>query len=532
MGAEAGWDWFEILGAAGALAGVVAIFLHYADKPEQIEAWVDKDPEYRAEFAAKLRDAGLGATYRDFLTRGLDWLDRKWGDARSTRALGICIVIGLCYAYGAFFLAWGVGAPGSIAGGVGLVTETPQPARGLWALLFVAAPPLGFTFGRFLGWQDRRLKLRLRRHGRWRQWRFELGYRAALGILFGTTVAVLSTIEVSFAGPASDGALMSIGPIAGILAAQRIPWNFLAGPLAAFAGPAAVAVVVAFILIIPGISAAGAFFIGGAVCGAFAGAAALAAAVALAVAEAFADTADVLAGAVPFVYTFVGERGDYEVYSVHFSTFGLVVAVAGAIGAAAARRSHQGIFAGGIGCLIAYGIFGIDLVAPMVVIHLIFFLVLPIVNGLWDWLSWWITRALGRHLLGSFGDAGGLGQRAVAVVAHGALDLILAVALLAAMAFFLAFGFEAYNRIAIAQRGEDLPVFALGPFLAAAADHPWTDGLWLTVMLISTLVPTALHVVALLASPIARRASSAGPGATSHASGTRPWHWPPGFSSC
>jgi len=123
-----------------------------------------------------------------------------------------------------------------------------------------------------------------------------------------------------------------------------------------------------------------------------------AAAVALAVAEAFADTADVLAGAVPFVYTFVGERGDYEVYSVHFSTFGLVVAVAGAIGAAAARRSHQGIFAGGIGCLIAYGIFGIDLVAPMVVIHLIFFLVLPCERALglaflvdharWAGISW------------------------------------------------------------------------------------------------------------------------------------------------
>ncbi len=139
----------------------------------------------------------------------------------------------------------------------------------------------------------------------------------------------------------------------------------------------------------------------------------------------------------------------------------------------------------------------------LAVVLIVFFLVLPIVNGLWDWLSWWITRALGRHLLGSFGGARGLGQRAVAVVGHGLLDLGLAAALLAAMAFFLAFGFEAYNRIAIAQRGEDLPVFDLGPFLANAADHPWTDGLWLTVMLISTLVPTALHMVALLASPIA-----------------------------
>jgi hypothetical protein len=134
---------------------------------------------------------------------------------------------------------------------------------------------------------------------------------------------------------------------------------------------------------------------------------------------------------------------------------------------------------------------------------IIFVLVLPIINGLWDWLSWWITRWLGRHLLSTLGEARDLQLRAATIAGHGVLDLILAVALLAAMAFFLAFGFEAYNRMAIAQRGEDLPVFALEPFLANAADHPWTEGLWLTVMLISTLVPTALHMVALLASPLA-----------------------------
>ncbi len=219
---------------------------------------------------------------------------------------------------------------------------------------------------------------------------------------------------------------------------------------------------------------------------------------------------------------------------------------------------------GGIGSLVglglAVGVVGsrAGLGDEFVVALMVFFFVLPVVNGLWDWLSWLITRGLGRRLLASFGGSGGLGQRVAAVVGHGVLDLVLAVALLAAMAFFLAFGFEAYNRIAIIQRGQDLPVFDLGPFLANAADHPWTDGLWLTVMLISTLVPTALHVVALLASPIAlvtlptekrlaagRRArdvrcaaraapaaSSGGPGATSRASAMQRWRSRPGCSSC
>lgn len=131
---------------------------------------------------------------------------------------------------------------------------------------------------------------------------------------------------------------------------------------------------------------------------------------------------------------------------------------------------------------------------------LIFFLVLPLVNGFWDWLSWWITRSLGRHLLRTLGPARGIAQRSLAILGHGVVDLVLAVLLLAAMAFLLAFGFEGYNQLAEAQ---GKAAFGLLPYLQVAADHPWTDGLWLTVMLLSTLFPTALHIVALLASPIA-----------------------------
>jgi hypothetical protein len=134
------------------------------------------------------------------------------------------------------------------------------------------------------------------------------------------------------------------------------------------------------------------------------------------------------------------------------------------------------------------------------VVLLVFFFILPVINGFWDWLSWWVTRLLGRHLLVTLAPARALGGRAVTILGHGLLDFVLSAALLAAMAFLLAFGFEAYDQIAAAQ-GQH--AFDLGPYLEAAADHPWTDGLWLTVMLLSTLFPTALHVVVLLASPLA-----------------------------
>jgi hypothetical protein len=136
------------------------------------------------------------------------------------------------------------------------------------------------------------------------------------------------------------------------------------------------------------------------------------------------------------------------------------------------------------------------------VVLLVFFFILPVINGFWDWLSWWVTRLLGRHLLVTLAPARALGGRAVTILGHGLLDFVLSAALLAAMAFLLAFGFEAYDQIAAAQGQR---AFDLGPYLEAAADHPWTDGLWLTVMLLSTLFPTALHVVVLLASPLARK---------------------------
>jgi hypothetical protein len=33
------------------------------------------------------------------------------------------------------------------------------------------------------------------------------------------------------------------------------------------------------------------------------------------------------------------------------------------------------------------------------IVLIILFLVLPLVNGLWDWFSWWVSRLLGRDLL-------------------------------------------------------------------------------------------------------------------------------------
>ena len=250
MDAGANWGWVSAISAAagsGAMTLLTKIFLEYTNKPDRIEGWVEKDQDYRAELAFKIRRNKIGATYRDFLTRGLDWLDRNWGEASSARSLGVCVIIALCYSYAAFFIAWGVGGPGTI-GGFRVLAEVTQPGRGLCALCLVAAPPVGFAFGRWVGHQERRWKLRLRRRLRARRQRFEIGYRAGLVVVFGILVAVLSSINKGTAIIANLSALLAVAPTAGIAAARRSRRFFVAGLLAAGAGAGAVTLAIAVTL--------------------------------------------------------------------------------------------------------------------------------------------------------------------------------------------------------------------------------------------------------------------------------------------
>lgn len=71
------------------------------------------------------------------------------------------------------------------------------------------------------------------------------------------------------------------------------------------------------------------------------------------------------------------------------------------------------------------------------------------VNSLFDWLSWWATRALGRRLLVVLDSGQGLWRRLAAILGHGLADLAASVSLLLLMAFALGLGFQVYNNLAI-----------------------------------------------------------------------------------
>ena len=187
----------------------------------------------------------------------------------------------------------------------------------------------------------------------------------------------------------------------------------------------------------------------------------------------------------------------------------IAVAVSGTVGAlrTVARSGfyRRGLWAGAVGCWSGYALresVTFSNVRDLFVVSvLLFFLVLPLANAVWDWLSWIASRRLGRHLLRTLDDERGPWARAWAVAWHGLADLAIAVGLLLAMAWALAFGFALYDEIATWKEAKSaFP--ELAAMVTRAAAEPFGPGFWLTAMLVTTLFPTLLHGLVLLASPL------------------------------
>lgn len=133
-----------------------------------------------------------------------------------------------------------------------------------------------------------------------------------------------------------------------------------------------------------------------------------------------------------------------------------------------------------------------------------FWLVLPVVNAVMDWLSWAVSRELAQHLVADEAD-GVLGRvfSKSGAVGHILIDGVLAVVFLFGLGLVLPTSVQAMNAL-LADGDADSIVWA--PLLEEAQQAPWTAGLSVTLMLVTTLVPTALHVgtafLALLVRPM------------------------------
>ena len=113
-----------------------------------------------------------------------------------------------------------------------------------------------------------------------------------------------------------------------------------------------------------------------------------------------------------------------------------------------------------------------------------FLVALPWLNGLLDWVSLSVSRWLGRGIVAEWDSP----VRLAATLFFAVLDLVLAVVFAFIVAWLLAFGVEASARFFQLSLGLD-------QYVRHAAAAPWTTGFWATFMVLSTLIPTAVHLV-------------------------------------
>ena len=123
---------------------------------------------------------------------------------------------------------------------------------------------------------------------------------------------------------------------------------------------------------------------------------------------------------------------------------------------------------------------------------LVLVLILPFLNALVDWLSWGTSRLfLSRAACGPGGVLG-----AVRLSIELLLALLIGVGFLVFLAVILANGIEFFNYL---QSLQNLPQLKWLSQVEEAEGEPWNKGLMVMGLLLTTLMPTFLHIVAGLA---------------------------------
>ncbi len=467
------------------------------------------------------------------LASGLIWLDRHVGPAWSSRSLRTCLGIALVYSWIAYFLSWGLDGSGQI-GRVSLLADPPQPARFLSSLSAIFFPLIAIFIGRSLGRLERRTKLSIVRFFREnpKQYRrrlrvadFERRYRWLLGLVFGSAlVAVL--IWFRRGDVAAFTILFSwlaLGPVSGIAMARRFANPTTQGLAALIAGFGSITGAVLLILAFAGAGvSAFAFAILGITNVAFAGAIGVLLEIVmggvftlgLALAGAgIATVALALAGAGTGIATLTGVAtmsraglaafillmGGASLATLAFSQATVLAAAIGGISAlsvAAAvshnRRGRHGAYAGAIGAIALFTAAAVFLGwghKPLVIFAACFFFLLPLTNGTVDWLAWATTRSMIKRLLPF--------RSALFAVSIGSLGCFaIAAVLMSCLAFLLGLGFETYNQLTLQRSGQ--AAFDLSPMIAQAIANPWGEGLWITLMLLTPIVPIAFQTSRLI----------------------------------
>ncbi len=184
------------------------------------------------------------------------------------------------------------------------------------------------------------------------------------------------------------------------------------------------------------------------------------------------------------------------------AAFGLAFALAGILAAAGTLAAAAFTLTMTVAALAFAGEFAFVL--------LLFFVLLPMVNALLDWLSWIVTRFFLRLVAQVSAGIGGVLRLLGEIIG----DILTAMLFLVGLAILLPNGIEIINTL--------LGLFGREPFawqtlVTAARQNPFSEGLFVVGMLITTLVPTLVHLSVGLAGII----TAWTPGASKAAAGLR-----------
>jgi len=148
---------------------------------------------------------------------------------------------------------------------------------------------------------------------------------------------------------------------------------------------------------------------------------------------------------------------------------------------------------------------------------LLFFVLLPMLNALLDWMSWIVTRFFLVRVALVPQSLGGAGLLVLELTA----DLLAAIVLFLGLVILLPNGIEVINAV-LSVTGR--PAFDWRQVVLSANEAPFSEGLFVIGMLLTTLLPTFVH----LTRGFAGIAAAWTPGAAEAAAGLRDWSNNPG----
>ena len=415
-----------------------------------------KSEANRNDYIVELREphTDLGVYYRKYLKLGLDklygWLDNPFGE----KALVTHTSLAFFYAISFFALSWVLGGSGHI----GEINVFPEGLsayeRLLWTPLFACGAALIIYLYRNNEKIDSAVEKKfLNRFPNMTPKMVLWSYRLVSGVILAT---IISMVEGDYY---VAGVALAVSVLSGPAVVFAVAVAFTGALAGAGAGAGAGAFVFAF-----------AFACVFAVEGALALALALALAVAVAVAVAFAfvvEGAVAVAVAVAVIMLpMLVLIGTKQYFWTYFLSSALMVILFWALGSESKYVRLN----------------------PVAASYLFFFIILPFINGMMDFISSGISRALGEKIYLDH-----LNNKFRAFAFHFGIDFIAAVLLLLLLAFSVSFATELFD-IFVAKE-LDLMINLPEIIENAKKDPLGGNGLWVTLMLFSTLIPTFCHFV-------------------------------------